>query len=191
MRTHFDKKFCSIPPISPSWNSHSKKHAKETPSPPILTTSCGAIMKICTRLHRRSALRPLYRRGAGALAIPLRAANVAPTWIRSARVFGWLVGSQRQRKIPRLEDANEVLAKATGWQLVAVPGLIPDDVFFDHLANKRFPVSWWMRKAEEVDYLVEPDIFPRLFWPRAASVKPGLLRLYAPIWGRRTKSPAI
>ena len=66
-------------------------------------------------------------------------------------------------KIPRLEDANEVLTKATGWQLVAVPGLIPDDVFFDHLANKRFPVSWWMRKAEEVDYLVEPDLFHDFF----------------------------
>jgi len=60
-------------------------------------------------------------------------------------------------KIPQLEDANQVLAKATGWRLVAVPGLIPDDVFFDHLANK------WMRKAEEVDYLVEPDIFHDFF----------------------------
>lgn len=65
--------------------------------------------------------------------------------------------------IPRLDDANEVLEKATGWQLVAVPGLIPDDVFFDHLANRRFPVSWWMRKAHEIDYLVEPDIFHDFF----------------------------
>ena len=65
--------------------------------------------------------------------------------------------------IPRLEDANKVLGDATGWRLVAVPGLIPDDVFFDHLANRRFPVSWWMREEHEIDYLVEPDIFHDFF----------------------------
>ena len=65
--------------------------------------------------------------------------------------------------IPRLDAANEVLDKATGWNLVAVPGLIPDDVFFDHLANRRFPVAWWIRGADELDYLVEPDIFHDFF----------------------------
>jgi len=65
--------------------------------------------------------------------------------------------------IPRLEDANKVLGDATGWQLIAVPGLIPDDVFFDHLANCRFPVAWWMREEHELDYLVEPDIFHDFF----------------------------
>lgn len=65
--------------------------------------------------------------------------------------------------IPRLDDANTVLRASTGWELVAVPGLIPDDVFFDHLANKRFPVAWWMREEHEIDYLVEPDIFHDFF----------------------------
>ena len=65
--------------------------------------------------------------------------------------------------IPRLDDANKILMEATGWQLVAVPGLIPDDVFFDHLANCRFPVSWWMRGEHELDYLVEPDFFHDFF----------------------------
>lgn len=65
--------------------------------------------------------------------------------------------------IPRLDDANEVLMRATGWKLVAVPGLIPDDIFFDHLANKRFPVAWWIRSEDELDYLVEPDIFHDFF----------------------------
>lgn len=65
--------------------------------------------------------------------------------------------------IPHLDDANRVLAAATGWELVAVPGLIPDDVFFDHLTNKRFPVAWWMREEHELDYLVEPDIFHDFF----------------------------
>ena len=66
-------------------------------------------------------------------------------------------------RIPRLDDANVILQRATGWTLVAVPGLIPDDVFFDHLANRRFPVAWWMRRADEIDYLVEPDIFHDFF----------------------------
>ncbi|MEL6371127.1 MAG: phenylalanine 4-monooxygenase [Pseudomonadota bacterium] len=65
--------------------------------------------------------------------------------------------------IPSLDAANKVIAEATGWQLVAVPGLIPDDVFFDHLANRRFPVALWIRREDELDYLVEPDIFHDFF----------------------------
>jgi phenylalanine-4-hydroxylase len=61
--------------------------------------------------------------------------------------------------IPDLEKVSASLRRATGWRLVAVPGLIPDDVFFSHLASRQFPVTTWLRKAEEVDYLVEPDIF--------------------------------
>ncbi len=61
--------------------------------------------------------------------------------------------------IPRFDRVNEKLAKATSFQLVAVPGLVPDLVFFDHLANRRFPVSVWLRSPEEFDYIVEPDIF--------------------------------
>lgn len=65
--------------------------------------------------------------------------------------------------IPRFEDANAVLGPATGWQLVAVPGFIPDAVFFDHLAHRRFPVTRWLREEHELDYLVEPDVFHDFF----------------------------
>ncbi|KAF1003649.1 MAG: Phenylalanine-4-hydroxylase [Luteibacter sp.] len=65
--------------------------------------------------------------------------------------------------IPRFDDLNAVLGKATGWQIVAVEGLLPDEVFFDHLANRRFPVSWWIRKPDQLDYLSEPDLFHDLF----------------------------
>jgi len=65
--------------------------------------------------------------------------------------------------IPRFDDLNRVLGEATGWQLVAVEGLLPDEVFFDHLANRRFPVSWWIRKPDQLDYLSEPDLFHDLF----------------------------
>nr|WP_314464698.1 phenylalanine 4-monooxygenase [uncultured Novosphingobium sp.] len=65
--------------------------------------------------------------------------------------------------IPRFEDANAILGPATGWELVGVPGFIPDAVFFDHLAHRRFPVTRWLREEHELDYLVEPDVFHDFF----------------------------
>jgi phenylalanine-4-hydroxylase len=65
--------------------------------------------------------------------------------------------------IPDLEIASARLFRATGWRLVAVPGLIPETDFFAHLARRQFPVTNWIRKADEIDYLVEPDIFHDFF----------------------------
>ena len=65
--------------------------------------------------------------------------------------------------IPHFDEINTKLFPATRWTLVAVPGLVPDDVFFTHLANRRFPVSVWIRKPEEFEYIVEPDIFHDFF----------------------------
>ena len=65
--------------------------------------------------------------------------------------------------IPKFDDLNAVLRKATGWELVGVEGLLPELTFFDHLANRRFPVTWWIRKPEQLDYLAEPDLFHDLF----------------------------
>jgi phenylalanine-4-hydroxylase len=66
-------------------------------------------------------------------------------------------------RIPRMEDTNRVLSAATGWQVVGVPGLIPEEHFFAHLANRCFPVTVWIRRWKELDYLVEPDIFHDFF----------------------------
>lgn len=65
--------------------------------------------------------------------------------------------------IPHFDEINARLFPATGWTLVAVPGLLPDDVFFTHLAHRRFPVSVWLRTPAEFDYIVEPDIFHDFF----------------------------
>ena len=65
--------------------------------------------------------------------------------------------------IPRFEAVNAKLGRATGWTLVAVPGLVPDLVFFEHLANRRFPVTHWIREESEFDYIVEPDVFHDFF----------------------------
>jgi phenylalanine-4-hydroxylase len=65
--------------------------------------------------------------------------------------------------IPKFDELNDVLRAATGWELVGVEGLLPELTFFDHLANRRFPVTWWIRKPEQLDYLAEPDLFHDLF----------------------------
>jgi phenylalanine-4-hydroxylase len=66
-------------------------------------------------------------------------------------------------RIPRFDEVSERLWKATRWQVVAVPGLIPEEAFFALLAARRFPVTEWMRTPEEFDYVVEPDVFHDLF----------------------------
>jgi len=71
------------------------------------------------------------------------------------------LGSPAQ--IPRFDVLNERLQPATGWQIVAVPGLIPEEAFFALLAARRFPVTNWIRRPDEFDYVVEPDVFHDLF----------------------------
>ena len=66
-------------------------------------------------------------------------------------------------RIPRFDDINDRLFNATGWQVVAVPGLIPELPFFTLLANRKFPVTDWIRTPAEFDFIVEPDIFHDLF----------------------------
>ena len=65
--------------------------------------------------------------------------------------------------IPDFSRINTELNRLTGWRVVAVPGLVPDEVFFDHLANRRFPAGQFIRKPQELDYLQEPDIFHDVF----------------------------
>lgn len=65
--------------------------------------------------------------------------------------------------IPEVEQVNEKLAKLTGWQVVCVPGLVPDAIFFEHLANRRFPAGQFIRKPDQLDYIEEPDIFHDIF----------------------------
>ncbi len=65
--------------------------------------------------------------------------------------------------IPRFEEINKRLYAATKWEIVAVPGLIPEVPFFTLLANRKFPVTDWIRTPAEFDYIVEPDVFHDLF----------------------------
>jgi phenylalanine-4-hydroxylase len=65
--------------------------------------------------------------------------------------------------IPDFRRLDEVLGQATGWSIVAVPGLVPDDVFFGHLAQRRFPSTCFIRRRDQLDYLEEPDVFHDIF----------------------------
>jgi phenylalanine-4-hydroxylase len=65
--------------------------------------------------------------------------------------------------IPDFEELSGRLMEATGWRVVAVPGLIPEDVFFEHLANRRFVAGRFIRKREQLNYLKEPDVFHDVF----------------------------
>jgi phenylalanine-4-hydroxylase len=66
-------------------------------------------------------------------------------------------------EIPRFDELSRKLYRATRWEVVAVPGLIPEEAFFGLLAARKFPVTEWLRKPEEFDYIVEPDVFHDLF----------------------------
>jgi phenylalanine-4-hydroxylase len=79
-------------------------------------------------------------------------------FLRTQRAMGMTAD-----RIPKFDDLNRMLRAATGWELIGVQGLLPELDFFEHLANRRFPVTWWIRKPEQLDYLAEPDLFHDLF----------------------------
>jgi phenylalanine-4-hydroxylase len=65
--------------------------------------------------------------------------------------------------VPDFDELSERLYRATGWSVVAVPGLVPDEVFFEHLANRRFVAGRFIRRPDQIDYLQEPDVFHDIF----------------------------
>jgi phenylalanine-4-hydroxylase len=96
------------------------------------------------------------------------------------------------RRIPVLEEASERLQRLTGFEVIGVPGLIPEADFFAHLAERRFPVTVWMRRRDELDYLVEPDLFHDFFGhlPMLAhTVFANFVQAYGAV-GARARHPA-
>jgi len=65
--------------------------------------------------------------------------------------------------IPNMSELSDRLEAVTGWRIVPVAGLVPDEVFFEHLANKRFPAGAFIRSEAEMEYLEEPDVFHDIF----------------------------
>jgi phenylalanine-4-hydroxylase len=83
--------------------------------------------------------------------------RACPEFLRVIETLGYDSG------VPRFDEVNERLVRATRWRVVGVPGLLPEQAFFGHLAERRFPVTVWLREESEFDYIVEPDIFHDFF----------------------------
>ncbi len=66
-------------------------------------------------------------------------------------------------QIPNFNEVNETLRAQTGWDIVAVPGLVPDEVFFNHLAHRRFPSGNFIRNPRSLNYIEQPDVFHDVF----------------------------
>ena len=92
-----------------------------------------------------------------------RQAKLLPGRASEAYLRGLDVLKLSKPGIPDFEELSERLMKLTGWQGVAVPGLVPDDVFFDHMANRRFVAGNFIRRPDQLDYLQEPDVFHDVF----------------------------
>jgi len=92
-----------------------------------------------------------------------RQTRLLPGLACSAFVQGMRALPMGADQIPDFEHLSDILRRQTGWRIVAVPGLVPDDVFFAHLANRRFPAGNFIRSADTLDYLQEPDVFHDMF----------------------------
>ncbi len=92
-----------------------------------------------------------------------RQAKLLPGRASNAYLRGLDVLRLSKPGIPDFEELSDRLMQLTGWQVVAVPGLVPDDVFFDHMANRRFVAGNFIRRADQLDYLQEPDVFHDVF----------------------------
>ena len=85
--------------------------------------------------------------------------------------------------IPKFDALNRVFKPTTGWELIGVEGLLPELTFFEHLANRRFPVTWWIRRTDQIDYISEPDLFHDLFGHAPLLLNP-LFADYMQAYGR-------
>ncbi|WP_294329433.1 phenylalanine 4-monooxygenase [uncultured Sphingomonas sp.] len=92
-----------------------------------------------------------------------RQAKLLPGRASSAYLKGLEALRLSDSGIPNFEELSERLHKLTGWQVVAVPGLVPDEVFFDHMANRRFVAGNFIRRPDQLDYIQEPDVFHDVF----------------------------
>nr|WP_315384607.1 phenylalanine 4-monooxygenase [uncultured Sphingomonas sp.] len=92
-----------------------------------------------------------------------RQAKLLPGRASAAYLKGLEALRLSESGIPNFEELSERLMQLTGWQVVAVPGLVPDDVFFDHMANRRFVAGNFIRRPDQLDYIQEPDVFHDVF----------------------------
>jgi phenylalanine-4-hydroxylase len=84
--------------------------------------------------------------------------KVAIEFLESLETVGFI-----PNRIPNFEEVNNTLSKYTGWKIITVPNLAPADIFFNHLSEKRFTATCWLRALDQINYLEEPDMFHDVF----------------------------
>lgn len=94
----------------------------------------------------------------GARMMALLPGRASSTYLKALETLDLSAGG-----IPDFNRLSDRLEALTGWRVVGVPGLVPDEAFFDHLANRRFPAGCFIRDADEMDYIEEPDVFHDVF----------------------------
>lgn len=94
----------------------------------------------------------------GARMMKLLPGRASATYLKALKTLDLSAGG-----IPDFNRLSDRLEAMTGWRVVGVPGLVPDEAFFDHLANRRFPAGCFIRDADEMDYIEEPDVFHDVF----------------------------
>ena len=92
-----------------------------------------------------------------------RQSKMLPGRVSPAFLKGLDVLRMSKPGIPDFDELSQRLTKLTGWKVVAVPGLVPEEDFFRHLANRTFVAGRFIRTPEQIDYLEEPDIFHDVF----------------------------
>ncbi len=92
-----------------------------------------------------------------------RQEKLLPNYAEQSFIDGLSKLNLHRGGIPKFDDLNEELEKLTGWTIVPVPCLVPDDIFFEHLANRRFPAGNFIRRLDQLDYIQEPDVFHDVF----------------------------
>ena len=116
------------------------------------------------RLHLRAGLDGLHRGRPRHLPPPRTPASCSSCRVWPATSSSPPCSSWARPSASRASTTSPSgCSSATGWQIVCVPGLIPEEAFFALLAARKFPVTDWIRKPEEFDYVVEPDVFHDLF----------------------------
>lgn len=88
--------------------------------------------------------------------------RMVPKWERFANrrfLDGLAALAFDPERVPRLDDINRFLSPRTGFRARAVSGYVPAFLFFDCLRRREFPTTITIRRADQLDYLPEPDIF--------------------------------
>ncbi len=92
-----------------------------------------------------------------------RMMEILPSYSTKAYLEGINDVGFEPHRIPNFDECNVKLEKITGWNIYAVPGLIANKGFFEHLSRKEFPATTWLRKKSQLEYLEEPDMFHDVF----------------------------